>query len=68
MLDLPNFIFLAIQNNLKSKMNLYKSLLAAIFALTVQLSIAQTASISGKVIAEGKPIEFATIVLRAHKW
>ncbi|MGB3005802.1 MAG: TonB-dependent receptor [Chitinophagaceae bacterium] len=44
-------------------MNLYKSLLAAIFALTVQLSIAQTASISGKVIAEGKPIEFATIVL-----
>lgn len=33
------------------------------FALIVQLGMAQTATISGKIISEGKPIEFATTFL-----
>ncbi|MBK9734643.1 MAG: TonB-dependent receptor [Saprospiraceae bacterium] len=44
-------------------MLIHKSVTTAIFALLVQVSISQTASISGKVISEGKPVEFANIFL-----
>ncbi len=40
-----------------------KAMIAAIFVLAVQLSVAQTASISGKIISEGKPIAFANVLL-----
>jgi outer membrane receptor for ferrienterochelin and colicins len=40
-----------------------KSISTAIFALAVQLSVAQTASITGKVIADGNPIPYANVVL-----
>jgi outer membrane receptor for ferrienterochelin and colicins len=40
-----------------------KIIATAIFALTVQLSVAQTATIAGKIISEGKPVEFANIGL-----
>ena len=40
-----------------------KSISTAIFAMAVQLSTAQTASVSGKIISEGKPVEFANVVL-----
>jgi hypothetical protein len=45
------------------KSTILKSISTAIFALTVQFSMAQTASISGKIISEGKPIEFANVGL-----
>jgi outer membrane receptor for ferrienterochelin and colicins len=45
------------------KSTILKSISTAIFALKVQFSMAQTASISGKVIAENNPIEFANVVL-----
>jgi outer membrane receptor for ferrienterochelin and colicins len=45
------------------KLTILKSISTAIFALTVQFSMAQTASISGKVIAESNPIEFANVGL-----
>ena len=45
------------------KMKIYTSALMVVFALLCQRSMAQTASISGKVISEGKPIEFASIFL-----
>ena len=43
----------------------YKLILTMVFAMVFQLSIAQTATIFGKVISEGKPIEYATILLTA---
>ncbi len=45
------------------KSTILKSISTAFFALAIQLSIAQTASISGKIISEGKPIEFANVGL-----
>ncbi len=41
----------------------YRSVLAVVFVLLAQLSMAQSAIISGKLISEGKPVEFATIFL-----
>ena len=40
-----------------------KSISTAIFALIVQLTMAQTATVSGKIISEGKPVELANVVL-----
>ncbi len=45
------------------KSTILKSISTVIFALAVQLSMAQTASISGKIISEGKPVEYANIGL-----
>ena len=45
------------------KSTILKSIATAIFALTVELSMAQTATISGKIISEGKPLEFANVFL-----
>ncbi len=44
-------------------MNIQKSMLTIAFALLVQLTMAQTATISGKIVSENKPVEYATIVL-----
>lgn len=63
MLDLPNLIIFATQTLIKIKMAIKKSMLTVVFALLVQFSMAQTATISGKVISENKPVEFATIFL-----
>jgi len=41
-----------------------KSITTAFFALAVQLSMAQTSTISGKIISEGKPVEFANVFLK----
>jgi outer membrane receptor for ferrienterochelin and colicins len=46
------------------KSTILKSISTAIFALTVQFSMAQTTSISGKIISDGKPVEFANVVLK----
>jgi outer membrane receptor for ferrienterochelin and colicins len=46
---------------------LIKTLSTAIFGLAVQLALAQTASISGKIISEGKPVEFANVVLKGSQ-
>jgi outer membrane receptor for ferrienterochelin and colicins len=43
------------------KSTILKSISTAIFALAVQFSMAQTANISGKIISEGKPVEFANV-------
>jgi len=40
-----------------------KTIITAIFACIVQLSMAQTATILGRVISEGKPVEYANIIL-----
>ena len=63
MLDKPNFIIFAPQTKIQVKMNIQKSMLTLAFALMVQLTMAQTATMSGKIISEGKPIEFASIFL-----
>ncbi|NJS16524.1 MAG: carboxypeptidase-like regulatory domain-containing protein [Nostocaceae cyanobacterium CSU_2_110] len=46
------------------KSTILKSISTAVFAFVVQLSMAQTASISGKIISEGKPLEFANVFLK----
>lgn len=46
------------------KSSILKSISTAIFAMTVQLSMAQTATISGKIISESKPVEFANVFLK----
>ena len=61
---LPNIItFTYVTNRHKVKSRKRKSLSTVIFALTTQLLIAQTATISGKIISEGKPVEFANVGL-----
>jgi len=45
------------------KSTILKSIATCIFALSVQLSMAQTTSISGKITADGKPLEFANVQL-----
>jgi len=45
------------------KFKLLKTILNTLFALGVQLSIAQTTSISGKIISEGMPLEYANVEL-----
>ncbi len=40
------------------------TILSTILALVVQLSMAQTATISGKIISEGMPVQFANVVLK----
>jgi len=46
------------------KSSLPKLISTAIFTLVVKLSMAQTASITGKIISEGKPVQFANVVLK----
>ena len=45
------------------KLKILKSIATSIFVLCASLSMAQTATISGKITAEGKPLEFANVVL-----
>ena len=45
------------------KFKLLKTILNTLFVLGVQLSIAQTTSISGKIISEGMPLEYANVDL-----
>ena len=45
------------------KSTILKSISTAIITLTIQLSMAQTATISGKIISEGKPVEYASVGL-----
>ena len=45
------------------KSTILKSISTAIFVLIAQLTMAQTATISGKIISEGKPVELANVVL-----
>ncbi len=45
------------------KSPILKSISTAIFTLIAQLTMAQTATISGKIISEGKPIELANVIL-----
>ncbi len=44
-------------------MKINKSILTASFALVFQVVAAQTATISGRIISEGKPVAFAAIIL-----
>ncbi len=44
-------------------MYIHKIVITVIFVLLVQISMAQTATISGKIISESKPIQYATIFL-----
>lgn len=44
-------------------MNSLKFILTASFAIALQLAAAQTATISGRVISEGKPVKLATVFL-----
>lgn len=48
-------------------MYLQKLLLTVALALIIKFTMAQTATIAGKVIVEGKPVEFATIFLRGSQ-
>ena len=64
MLDESNFITFTYVTYFKiMKSTILKTIATAIFSLTVQLSTAQTATISGKIIAEGNPVAFANIRL-----
>jgi len=45
------------------KSTILKSISTTIFALAIQFTMAQTANISGKVIAESNPVEFANVSL-----
>lgn len=45
------------------KLKIFQSIATSIFVLCTSLSMAQTATISGKITAEGKPLEFANVVL-----
>jgi outer membrane receptor for ferrienterochelin and colicins len=64
LLDLSNFItFASVTDFIIMKSTILKTIATAIFSLTVQLSTAQTATISGKIIAEGNPVAFANIRL-----
>ncbi|MEJ7587562.1 MAG: carboxypeptidase-like regulatory domain-containing protein, partial [Ferruginibacter sp.] len=45
------------------KAKIKTTIITAITAITVQLSMSQTAVISGKIISEGKPVENASITL-----
>lgn len=64
MLDKSNYInFTTITNFQKMKLSIIRLIATTIFVLTVQFSMAQTASISGKIISEGKPVEFANVGL-----
>ncbi len=64
MLDKSNYInFTTITNFQKMKLTIIRLISTTLFVLTVQFSMAQTASISGKIISEGKPLEFANVGL-----
>lgn len=46
------------------KLTILKSIITIVFALAVQLIMAQTGTISGKIMAAGKPVEFAKVFLK----
>lgn len=65
MLDKQNFITFAYITNVQyMKSKTLSPIITTFFALVVQLSVAQTASISGKIVSEGKPVEFANVFLK----
>jgi outer membrane receptor for ferrienterochelin and colicins len=46
------------------KLRIFRSISTIIFALLVQFSMAQNASLSGKIISEGNPVAFANVILK----
>ena len=46
----------------------FKSIVIGIFTLAAQLLFAQSATISGIIISEGQPVEYATILIKGTKF